>query len=120
MKYRYLSIFILLLVLSVGAVSAQEDTALDDTIAIEQEDAILSASEFVIDDSNYDTYFNDTTGMILESSNISDGDTIKLGNVSDKDFVIDKILTITSDSGDVLTNVSFNFSIACTSAPAKP
>ena len=107
MKYRYLSIFLILLILSIGAVSAQDDAAADDNVAVVQDEEVLSASEFVIDDSNYDTYF-DNSGLILENSNISDGDTIKLGNVSDKDFVIDKQLTITSNSSsDVLTNVSF-------------
>ncbi|WP_407379604.1 hypothetical protein [Methanobrevibacter sp.] len=110
MKYRYLSIFLLILVLSLGAVSAQDITASDDGIALVQDNEILSASEYVIDDSNYDTYFDNETGAILENSNISDGDTIKLGNVSDKEFVIDKLLTITSNSSsDVLTNVSFYF-----------
>ena len=109
MKCRYLSIFLILLILSIGAVSAQEDAASDDSIAIAQDSEILSVSEFVIDDGNYDSYF-DNRGTILENSNISDGDTIKLGNVSNKDFVIDKLLTVTSNSsGDVLTNVSFYF-----------
>ncbi|MBR0271519.1 MAG: hypothetical protein IJQ68_05970 [Methanobrevibacter sp.] len=110
MKYRYLSVFLLILLLSLGAVSAQDITASDDSIALVQDNEILSASEYIIDDSNYDSYFDNETGAILENSNISDGDTIKLGNVSDKEFVIDKLLTITSNSSsDVLTNVSFYF-----------
>ena len=110
MKYRYLSILLILLILSVGAVSAQEDCASDDIIAIEQDDVILSASEFVIDDANYDDFFNSENGAILDNSNISDGDIIKLGNISNKDFTIDKNLEITSNSlNDVLNNVSFTF-----------
>ena len=107
MKYRYLSIFLILLILSIGAVSAQDDAAADDNIAIVQDEEVLSASEFVIDDTNYDNYF-DESGLILENSGISDGDTLKLGNISDKDFKINKQLTVTSNSSsDVLTNVSF-------------
>jgi hypothetical protein len=109
MKYRYLSIFLIVLILSIGAVSAQEDAASDDSIGTAQDGGVLSSFEVVIDDSNYNDYFDDS-GMILETSNISDGDTIKLGNVSNKDFRIDKFLIITSNSSsDVLTNVSFYF-----------
>ena len=103
MKYRYLSIF-----LSIGAVSAQENTTSDDVIGMVQDDTILSSSEYAIDDSNYDTYFNSTTGKLLENSNISDGDTLKLGNVSDKVFTIDRNLMITSNSTDsVAINTTF-------------
>ena len=110
MKYRYLSIFLVLLIISIGAVSAQENTTSDDVIGIMQDDTILSSSEYAIDDSNYDTYFNSTTGKILENSNISDGDTIKIGNVSDKMFTIDKNLKITSNSTDsVAINTTFVF-----------
>lgn len=110
MKYRYLSIFLVLLIISIGAVSAQENTTSDDVIGIMQDDTILSSSDYAIDDSNYDTYFNSTTGKILENSNISDGDTIKIGNVSDKMFTIDKNLIITSNSTDsVAVNTTFVF-----------
>ena len=110
MKYRYLSIFLIVLILSIGAVSAQEDAASDDSIGTAQDGGVLSSLEIVIDDNNYNDYFDDS-GMILETSNISDGDTIKLGNVSNKDFyIIDKFLVITSNSSsDVLTNVSLYF-----------
>ena len=110
MKYRYLSIFLILLILSVGAVSAQEDAASDDGVSIAQDNGVLSSAEIVIDDSNYNDYFDNASGMILETSNISGGDTIKLGNISNKDFVFDRLLIITSNSSsDVLTNVTINF-----------
>ncbi|MBQ6344828.1 MAG: hypothetical protein IJH63_02780 [Methanobrevibacter sp.] len=109
MKYRYLSLFLILLILSIGAVCAQEDAVSEDDVAIAQDNTVLSVSEYVIDDNNYNDYF-DNGGLILENSNISDGDTIKLGNVSNKDFIIEKSLTITSNSSsDILTNVSFYF-----------
>ncbi len=109
MKYRYLSLFLILLILSIGAVCAQEDAVSEDDVAIAQDNTVLSVSEYVIDDNNYNDYF-DNDGLILENSNISDGDTIKLGNVSNKDFIIEKSLTITSNSSsDILTNVSFYF-----------
>ena len=109
MKYRYLSLFLILLILSIGVVCAQEDAVSEDDVAIAQDNTVLSVSEYVIDDNNYNDYF-DNYGLILENSNISDGDTIKLGNVSNKDFIIEKSLTITSNSSsDILTNVSFYF-----------
>ena len=98
------------MILSVGAVSAQEDAASDDGVSIAQDSGVLSSAEIIIDDSNYNDYFDNASGMILETSNISDGDTIKLGNISNKDFLFDRFLIITSNSSsDVLTNVTIYF-----------
>jgi len=107
MKYRYLFIFLMVLVLSIGAVSAQEISS-DDIISIEQNNNVLASSEFTVDDSSYDTYF-ESTGDIREDSNISDGDTLLIGNVTDKTFNIDKNLTVTqADSDSVAVNSTFN------------
>ena len=110
MKYRYLSVFLILLVLSVGAVSAQENTTADNDIDVLQDASAVVSSEYVIDDSNYDTYFNSTTGFILENSNISDGDTIRFGNIANKTFMFNKQLTITSNSSfNVISNSTICF-----------
>ena len=110
MKYRYLSIFLILLVLSVGAVSAQENTTADNDIDVLQDASAVVSTEYVIDDSNYDTYFNSTTGFILENSNISDGDTIRFGNIANKTFMFNKQLTITSNSSfNVISNSTICF-----------
>ena len=105
MKFRYLSIFLILFILSIGAVSAAEDISVDDSILGD----VSEPSEYIIDDASYSTYFSDD-GKILETSNITDGDTLKIGNVTDKSFVIDKNLTITSVSeNDIVRDSSFLF-----------
>ena len=115
MKYRYLSIIFLILVLSIGAVCAQDDaTDVGDVVAASSDDVISvdnnanelsSGNSISIDDNNYNDYFSEN-GTILENANISDGDTIVLGNINDKVFDIDMPLTITSN-GTTINNVVF-------------
>jgi hypothetical protein len=119
MKYRYLSIIFLILVLSIGAVCAQDDSAdagdvvaadSDDVLSVDSDANILeselgSGNSISIDDDNYNDYFSEN-GTILENANISDNDTIVLGNINDKVFDIDKPLTITSN-GTTINNVIF-------------
>ena len=60
---------------------------------------------YEIDDSNYHIYFNSTNGKIYENSNILDGDCLKLGNISNKEFCLDKKLILTQmTSNDTITN----------------
>lgn len=109
MKYGYLFIFILLII-SIGAVNAQEVNVCDDSLNITQNCDLLSSSEYFIDDVNYDNYFDKESGKILDNSSISDGDTIKFGTLNDKDLILDKSLTITSNSSSSrLNGVSFYF-----------
>lgn len=86
MKYRYLSIFLLVLILSVGAVCAQDNATDDSNVIAASSDDVISVDSnvdalqvnesdelksFSIDDSNFNNYF-DENGTILESANISD------------------------------------------------
>lgn len=60
---------------------------------------------FEITQITYENYFNPRDGKILPNSGISSGDTIKIGNISNRAFVIDRPLTlmpITPD--DKITN----------------
>lgn len=99
MNFKYLFVLIFILILSVGAVSAQDDILADDSVDNIDNVDVPSGSEYVIDDTNYADYFDDE-GKILETANITDGDTIKIGDVNNKTFVIDKSLNITSNSTD--------------------
>lgn len=116
MKYRYLSIIFLILVLSIGAVCAQDDAgdivaaSSDDLISVDNNADVLEnelglGNSISIDDDNYNDYFYEN-GTILENANISDDDTIILGNINDKVFDINMPLTITSN-GTTINNVLF-------------
>ena len=61
------------------------------------------SSLIVINQSTYADYFNSSNGAIIDGS-IKDGDTIKIESISDALFVIDKQVTIISDSDAVLTD----------------
>ncbi|MBO5151909.1 MAG: hypothetical protein J6B73_07125 [Methanobrevibacter sp.] len=124
MKYRYLSIFLLVLILSVGAVCAQDNSTDDSNVIAASSDDVISVDSnidvlhdgnesdelktFSIDDSNFNNYF-DENGSMLESANISDYSVIYLGNISNKNLVFDKILTILPNNDSVLTNVGVSF-----------
>ena len=77
----------LLLILTIGAVNASDCA---DSLQTD-EDSQNNINVYEIDDTNYDNYFDE--GKTNE--NISNGDTIKLGNISNKEICIDKSLTIT-------------------------
>ena len=65
----------------------------DDTLSLDD-----SPSEIIVDDNNYNDYFNDVTGKFkVDASNIN---TLKVGNVTDKLFSIDKPLNIMPASSD--------------------
>lgn len=104
MNFKFIFVLIFVLILSVGTVCADGNSTdnSDDT----QDTVDVVGSEYVIDNSNYNTYFDDE-GKILETANITDGDTIKFGDVTNKTFVFDKNLTITSNSSDNAMNNSF-------------
>ena len=60
---------------------------------------------FEITQITYENYFNPRDGKILPGSGISSGDTIKIGNVSNRAFVIDRPLTLMPITpGDKITN----------------
>lgn len=64
---------------------------------VSMDNSILSSNkEVLITDDNYDQYFYMYTGEIKSDAMISSGDTLKIGNVSNKLFVIDRPLNITT------------------------
>ena len=92
----------LLLILTIGAVNASDCA---DSLQTD-EDSQNNINVYEIDDTNYDNYFDE--GKTNE--NISNGDTIKLGNISNKEICIDKSLTITPiTSNDLLINSMIKF-----------
>lgn len=125
---------LMLLIISVGGVSAvdnsdvttsdavsSEDILNDKTVAVNEqsfENNVLTSSDsdnlttqtWVIDNNNYANYFvnddeDDNTGTIRDDAPIKDGDILKLSNLEGKVFNINKPLTIISNSSsDVLYN----------------
>ncbi len=67
--------------------------------------ASRNVKEIKITDTSYSSYFNVYTGCILPSADIISGDTLRIGNVTDNAFTIDRKLTITTIcNGDQITN----------------
>lgn len=60
-----------------------------DNLNIEKPGKIIEITQ-----DNYENYFDIRTGNILENSNINKGDTLKIGNISNRAFVIDRQLTL--------------------------
>ena len=115
MNFKYLIFLCLMFIVSIGAVSATDDVnfAADDVSV----DSIIidnpiceNAKEYTITNDNYGNYFDNETGDALEEAPFNNGDILKIDNVSDKYFVINKNLTI-MPAGDNITlkNVGFNF-----------
>ena len=120
-------LFICVIALTLNAVSAFNETDCDsnalsineniepqievsDDCAVESnDDAYNLTSEggntFEITQITYENYFNPRDGKILPESGIASGDTIKIGNVSNRAFVIDRPLTVMPiTSCDKITN----------------
>ncbi|SEK43443.1 hypothetical protein SAMN05216439_0937 [Methanobrevibacter gottschalkii] len=54
---------------------------------------------------NYENYFNIRTGKIIDASCISKGDTLKIGNISNRAFVIDRqLILMPISSNDKISN----------------
>ena len=68
---------------------AQNDIQIEDTLNASGEGKVIEISQ-----DNYDNYFDARTGKILASASISSGDTLKIGNISERAFVIDRQLTL--------------------------
>ena len=81
-----------------------------DSVIIDNPIYANNAKEYTITNDNYGNYFDNETGDALEDAPFNNGDILKLLNVSDKYFVINKNLTILP-AGDNTTfkNVGFNF-----------
>lgn len=78
-----------------------ENSEIDDKITSSESTEILKASdEISIDDSNYNNYFSSATGKFKSDVDVSKINTLKIGNVSDKLFTINKPLNIIPLSSD--------------------
>ena len=53
-------------------------------------DLRTSSKTIEITQDNYGNYFDVRTGKIIDASGISNGDTLKIGNISNRAFVIDR------------------------------
>ena len=122
MNFKYLIFLCLMFIVSIGAVSAADDVNstfnanIDvndvpvDSVIIDNPIYANNAKEYTITNDNYGNYFDNETGDALEDAPFNNGDILKIDNVSDKYFVINKNLTI-MPAGDNITlkNVGFNF-----------
>ena len=126
MNFKYLIFLCLMFIVSIGAVSAADDvnntvdTTVDADTAINSVsvDSVImdspiyanNAKEYTITNDNYENYFDNETGDILDTAPFNNGDVLKIDNVSDKCFVISKNLTILpAGANTTFTNVGFNF-----------
>ena len=121
MNFKYLIFLCLMFIVSIGAVSAADDVNSTFNANIDVNDVPVdsviinpiyanNAKEYTITNDNYGNYFDNETGDALEDAPFNNGDILKIANVSDKYFVINKNLTILP-AGDNTTfkNVGFNF-----------
>jgi len=115
---------LLLLLVSIGAVSAADDlndtissddgtvleeVASEDVVASDSED-IVSANSHTVNKSNYYNYFDASTGELKDSS-ASEGDTINLeGDFSNLKFVFKKSVNVVGKDNVRLSNCMFTFS----------
>lgn len=90
-------------------VSVDEDASyaldsLDDAVAVEETNAELSSSSFIITNANYNQYFSSTTGQ-LASSDVKSGDTIILdGSISEKNFIFNIPVNVVGSSSNNMKN----------------
>ena len=113
---------LLLLLISVGAVSAADDgnatdivssEAIQDTVEVSADEDIsysedlgdvLSSSEHTVTNDNYDQYFSSVDGKLV-SSKVKSGDTIKLdGSFSNKNFIFEMPVKIVGTSTNKFSN----------------
>lgn len=88
---------------NVSLTTSQDEIALADDI--DENDVLQASNEISVDDSNYDMYFNSGTGKFKDDVDVSSVTTLKIGNVSEKLFTINKPLNIMPISSDCqLTN----------------
>ena len=121
MNFKYLIFLCLMFIVSMGAVSAADDVNSTFNANIDVNDVPVdsiiidnpiceNAKEYTITNDNYGNYFDNETGDALEEAPFNNGDILKIDNVSDKYFVINKNLTIMPVGDNItLKNVGFNF-----------
>ena len=73
--------------------------SLDDSIVIDELlGDNISGKTIEINQDSYDNYFNKYTGEIRRDANINSGDILKIANITDRGFVIDRQLTLMPNS----------------------
>ncbi|MCC7554075.1 MAG: hypothetical protein KO202_06275 [Methanobacteriaceae archaeon] len=128
MNLKKLIIISLIMFLAIGIVNAENSTEdinepiianennNNDKPDLNLEEYVVSSSDTInndlsskyeINDENYNDYFNSSTGYLLDNTNISDGDVLKIGNVTNKTFNIDRYLNITSISSNDIIKDSY-------------
>lgn len=118
MKYRYLSVFLLVLILAIGAVSAQDDAsdvdvisaASDDVISVDSNVDILQneseTQEIHLNNANFADYF-DENGTL--NSNVSEHATIYAGDLTNKSLFINKNVNVLPDNSSNIVDSTFFF-----------
>ena len=103
--------FICFIMLSLNFVAATNETISGNESALQMNEPLLESTnkDIQIDEKlnavaegkvieirqdNYENYFDARTGKILKTADISGGDTLKIGNISERAFVIDRQLTL--------------------------
>lgn len=71
-----------------------------DVLSYGENEILHAGSEISVDDSNYNDYFNEFTGKFKDGVDVSGVNTLKIGNVSEKLFTIDRPLNIMPISSD--------------------
>ena len=106
---------LLLLFISVTAISAADDVDMNLTSDESNVDAVKASdipedvlnSEYTVDSSNYGTYF-DNDGNLKD--NVKSGDTIKIsGSFSNKNFIFNKTVNVVGESSNSMSNSVFTF-----------
>ena len=101
--YKKITFILILLLISISAVSASED--INDTISIDEAEIdtsgeILAANDYTVTSDTYSTYFANNGNLI--DSKVNAGDTLTLkGDFSSKNFTITKKLTIVGSGGTI-------------------
>lgn len=83
-------------------VGLSQESTVEDSLSFEDSSDVfeVNGGEISVDDSNYDNYFNAFNGKFKNGVDDSKINTIKIGNVSDKLFTINKPLNIMPVSSD--------------------
>ncbi len=90
---KFLAILLFFIIMAMGAVSADNGTAIDDSSIISQ------SSEYSVTDANYGDYFDDNDNL---KDNVVDGDTLTLsGDFNNKNFRINKNITLTGNGATI-------------------
>ena len=103
-KINIILVLFVLLIVSLGAVSAADDV--NETLSIDgtsQNSEVLTASQYTVTSDTYSQYFSNSGEM---GSAINSGDTIVLsGDFSKKDFTINKQITLKGSGGTISNGI---------------